>query len=257
MPHDACDACDAFGAQSYDLGLRLKISEPSGVKGERGPVLRVLGFVRAAHSAGQQAHASHAKHAAAAAAASSSTGGTPHAWEGDRDSVRIIGSRAHRPLTANAGQSSGGGAGGKGGGAGPAFGGWELSTRCVQLLQAYTLAFPALFAALNASSPTERFFAADKLFAYARAPGFNGGGGVGGELARVVGWLGSLEAMRLPRAPLSTEALGADAVRAIQKAADTRLAKLGSQPALTFEVLDALPVAQVCSGASALQPSTR
>jgi hypothetical protein len=35
-------------------------------------------------------------------------------------------------------------------------------------------------------------------------------------VTKVVDWLGSLEVMRLPRAPLTTEALPSDAVRAIQ-----------------------------------------
>lgn len=45
-------------------------------------------------------------------------------------------------------------------------------------------------------------------------------------LLRVVSWLGDLEVMRLARAPLTTEALGSNAVKAIQKAADVRNAKL-------------------------------
>ena len=56
------------------------------------------------------------------------------------------------------------------------------------------------------------------------------------------------QVMSLPRAPLTTEALGVDAVTAIQKAADVRTAKAAAEP-LSFEIVR-LPV-----DALALAPS--
>ena len=97
---------------------------------------------------------------------------------------------------------------------------WECSMRAIQLIQAYITQFPRLFQALNRTPQTDRFFKMDTLFAGADAAEKKAA------LTEVVDWLGGLEVMRLARAPLTTEALGSNAVKAIQKAADVRNAKL-------------------------------
>mmetsp|Transcript_39060 Transcript_39060/g.87348 ORF Transcript_39060/g.87348 Transcript_39060/m.87348 type:complete len:1924 (+) Transcript_39060:98-5869(+) len=218
--------------ESYDLGLRLRASEPPPTKGApRGPTLRVLGYLRQGQS---QAPGSTGKggkggkQGACSQAAQAVEAG--EAWVSERDSVRVVGSAPKAAAEkADAAQDKGAG--------------WELSVKAVQLVQAYMQTFPRLFALLNATGSSDRFFSMGALFP--PSPGATPGEVKTSreQLAEVVGWLDELEVSRLPRAPLSTHALASDAVKAIQKAADARQAALGAkQGELRFEVLHGLPL---------------
>ena len=210
--------------ESFDLGLRLKIAESSGVKGERGAMLRVLGYIR--HTGAQQFLNAKRQQQQGGRAGKQGGGGDDSAWQEGGDAVRVIGSKAKNarvggaPLLALVGGGKGGGGGGGGDGAPKMEGRWECSMRAIQLIQAYITQFPRLFQALNRTPQTDRFFKMDTLFAGADAAEKKAA------LTEVVDWLGGLEVMRLARAPLTTEALGSNAVKAIQKAADVRNAKL-------------------------------
>jgi len=154
--------------EAYDLGLRLRINEPSGVKGEKGAALRVLGYIRHTGAALERQQQQQEQHAV-----------SEGAWGSSRDAVRVIGSKP-KP-TAN--QGSIGGASG-GGGASAVVGGWELSVKGVQLVAAYQAAFPEFFAALLATPPTDRTFQASNLFRGSAAAN-EGQGGVQGALLKV------------------------------------------------------------------------
>ena len=96
-------------------------------------------------------------------------------------------------------------------------GGWEYSARAIQLVQEYRSRFPHVFTALRKHAES-RNLTHRMLF-----PGTDAEARAG--LQEVVDWLAGLPIASAPRAPLTTEALGVEAVSAIQKAADVRTAQ--------------------------------
>ena len=174
----------------YDLGLRLRINEPSGVKGEKGAALRVLGYIRHTGAALErqqqqeqeqeqlllQQQQQRERQGQAMDQGQQQQAISEGAWGLNRDAVRVVGSKP-KP-TASQSNGSGGGASG----ASEVVGGWELSVKGVQLVAAYQAAFPEFFAALLATPPTERTFQASNLF---RGSAAAQGGGVQGALLEV------------------------------------------------------------------------
>jgi Exoribonuclease Xrn1 D1 domain/Xrn1 SH3-like domain len=88
---------------------------------------------------------------------------------------------------------------------------WEYTPKAIRLIEEYRSKFPQLFAAIN-QKPNERKYDANQVF------------GVNGEawLPVVREWLDKHESAKLPRSPVSTEAMSYEAAAAVQKAADVR-----------------------------------
>jgi Exoribonuclease Xrn1 D1 domain/Xrn1 SH3-like domain len=88
---------------------------------------------------------------------------------------------------------------------------WEYTPKAVRLVEEYRSKFQQLFAAIN-QKPNERRYDANQVF------------GVNGEawLPVVREWLDKHESAKLPRSPVSTEAMSYEAAAAVQKAADVR-----------------------------------
>jgi len=89
---------------------------------------------------------------------------------------------------------------------------WEYSPKAIKLVSLYKQKFPRLFQSL-ASQVREKKHTAIDLF------------GADGEkmLPKVREWLNGVETAKLPRSPLSTEALPKEAVLAVERAADARV----------------------------------
>ncbi|MFM9984187.1 MAG: hypothetical protein ACKVOK_03095 [Flavobacteriales bacterium] len=88
---------------------------------------------------------------------------------------------------------------------------WEYTPNAVRLIEEYRSKFPQLFAAIN-QKPNERRYDANQVF------------GMNGEawLPVVREWLDRHESAKLPRSPVTTEAMSYEAAAAVQKAADVR-----------------------------------
>lgn len=88
---------------------------------------------------------------------------------------------------------------------------WEYTPKAVRLVATYKKKFPQLFAEL-AKNPNEKKYDATKVF------------GPNGEawLPVVREWLNNHESAKMPRTPTSTEAMSAEAVAAVEKAASVR-----------------------------------
>jgi 5'-3' exoribonuclease 1 len=88
---------------------------------------------------------------------------------------------------------------------------WEYSTKAVRLVESYKKQFPELFIAIT-KNPNEKRYDANEVF------------GQHGEdcLLLVRKWLDKRESAKLPRIPITTEAMSYEAAAAVQKAADVR-----------------------------------
>jgi 5'-3' exoribonuclease 1 len=96
---------------------------------------------------------------------------------------------------------------------------WEYSPRAIRLVSLYRQKFPQLFAAI-AKQPNERKYNASTMFG-SKGPAI---------LVEIREWLNTVETAKMPRSPVSTEAMPTEAIQAIQKAADVRtesIKKLG------------------------------
>lgn len=94
---------------------------------------------------------------------------------------------------------------------------WEYTPRAMRIVSLYRQKFPQLFAALS-KHPNERKYDATRMF-----------GRQGPELLKQIReWLNNIESAKLPRSPVTTEALPVEAIQAMQKAADVRTAALKS-----------------------------
>lgn len=98
---------------------------------------------------------------------------------------------------------------------------WEYSPKAIKLISTYKQKFPQLFFSL-AKQVREKKHTATDLF------------GADGEqwLPKIREWLNNVETAKLPRSPVSTEALPKEAVLAAQRAADVRTATLRKGGAL-------------------------
>lgn len=92
---------------------------------------------------------------------------------------------------------------------------WEFSPKAIKLVSLYKQKFPQLFQSL-ARQVREKKHTATDLF------------GADGEkmLPKIREWLNGVETAKLPRSPLSTESLPKEAVMAVERAADARVAIL-------------------------------
>ena len=88
---------------------------------------------------------------------------------------------------------------------------WEYTPKAIRLVETYRQQFPQLFAALK-KNPNEKRYDAKAVF------------GPNGEawLPVVREWLDKHESARLPRSPVTSNAMSYEAVAAVQKAADVR-----------------------------------
>ena len=89
---------------------------------------------------------------------------------------------------------------------------WEYTPKAIRLVAAYKQQFPKLFAAIS-KSPNERSYDATIL-----------GPSGDQELKKIREWLNSVETASIPRTPCTTEAMPAQAITAVQRAADVRCA---------------------------------
>lgn len=100
---------------------------------------------------------------------------------------------------------------------------WEYTPRAIRLVSLYRQKFPQLFAALS-KQPNERRYDATQMF-----------GPKGPELLKQIrDWLDNIETAKMPRSPVTTEAMPMEAIQAVQKAADIRnlaIAKKGEKEA--------------------------
>jgi 5'-3' exoribonuclease 1 len=92
---------------------------------------------------------------------------------------------------------------------------WEYSPKAIKLVSLYKQKFPQLFQSLSQQT-REKKHTAIGLF------------GANGEkmLPKIREWLNGVETAKLPRSPLSTQALPKEAIAAVEKAADARSAIL-------------------------------
>lgn len=148
--------------ESYDLGLRLKITEPSVVKGESGSILRVLGYIR--HTGVQQFHAASRKHSNDPLARANPDFLSLSAWPEGEDTVKVIGSKAQLSKLTHSVSVSSVSTQKQLNDQSRMSGRWECSMRAIQLIQAYLTTFPKLFRAINTSSRSQRFFKIEELF---------------------------------------------------------------------------------------------
>ena len=139
--------------------------------------------------------------------------GATAAWSTGGDSVRIVGSESATEAQARSAAEA------------VSEARWEYSPRAVRVVAEYLSKFPNLFAALK-RDPHARSYRADGLFS----------GNTDSELADVCTWLAGLPTASAPRAPVTTRSLSEEAVRAVQRAADVRAAKLGALAAVPLEV---------------------
>jgi 5'-3' exoribonuclease 1 len=89
---------------------------------------------------------------------------------------------------------------------------WEYTPKAIRLVAAFKQEFPKLFAAIS-KKPNERSYEAKIL-----------GPDGDKELKKIREWLDNVETAKMPRTPCSTEAMPVNAVAAIQRAADVRIA---------------------------------
>jgi hypothetical protein len=92
---------------------------------------------------------------------------------------------------------------------------WEYTPKAIRLVNEYRQKFPQLFNGLM-RQPNERKYEAKKIF------------GPNGEewLSLIREWLNNIETAKLPRSPVTTEAMPAEAVAAVERAADVRTVAL-------------------------------
>lgn len=98
---------------------------------------------------------------------------------------------------------------------------WEYTPRAIRLVSLYRQKFPQLFTALG-KQPNERKYDATRMF-----------GPKGPELLQQIReWLNTVETAKVPRTPISTDAMPTEAIQAVQKTADIRSAamKKGEKP---------------------------
>ncbi|CAM9458723.1 unnamed protein product [Heterosigma akashiwo] len=94
-------------------------------------------------------------------------------------------------------------------------GDWQFSRKAGELLVDYQRNFPQVFHAL-ARAGHARHYSAEQLLGPRHEE----------VLPRLQAWLAARPTAKMPRSPLATEALGAEAVRAVQRAADVRTAQV-------------------------------
>jgi 5'-3' exoribonuclease 1 len=103
---------------------------------------------------------------------------------------------------------------------------WEYTPKAIRLVEEYRRKFPQLFAALKLK-PNEKKYEADEIF------GPNGKAW----LPVVREWLDNHETAKLPRTPVTTEALSYEAVAAVQRAADARTLALKKRGPPQYSVI--------------------
>lgn len=114
---------------------------------------------------------------------------------------------------------------------------WEYTPKAIRLVSMYRQKFPKLFAAIM-KKPNEKAYSASML------------GPKGEEVLREIrDWLNEVESAKLPRSPVSTEAMPVEAVKAVQKAADVR-SEAQKKSSTTKELLVKIPPAALYREAS-------
>ena len=107
---------------------------------------------------------------------------------------------------------------------------WEYTPRAIRLVSLYRQKFPQLFTALS-KQPNERRYDASVMFGQ-KGPAL---------LQEIREWLNSIETAKMPRSPITTEAMPVEAIQAVQKASDIRTAAIVKKGAKPLESLVKVP----------------
>lgn len=107
---------------------------------------------------------------------------------------------------------------------------WEYTPRAIRLISLYRQKFPQLFTALS-KQPNERKYDANVMFG-PQGPAL---------LQQIRDWLNTIETAKMPRSPITTEAMPVEAIQAVQKAADIRTAAIAKKGIKPVESLVKVP----------------